>query len=248
MSALKEDYEKIISYGWSQDEVLKYLDLSQSTVREILYRKNKSENVSSRSKSTRINIMRLFLDKVAESGGMPDPKLIAEIPIMKRDFSIFVKLYYNLDFKLLNHIIDEAVERYKLSRLNIDYLSLFRQKYGDINEQNMTEASRIDPQFMADFITHGNIRNITKAIAISCLGSVANNEYLGFIRTRTTDKNHLIREMAYDALACYYFEDEDEHASVLEEFKESLRKGEEKSPGVIMKINQLITLMETYQS
>jgi hypothetical protein len=243
---LKQEVEKIFSFGWNSKSVSDYLDVREGTLIDVLHRKNRVQQ-GSKSKTIRITYFRIFLEKISASGVFPTHDLVDSIPVMgERSFSTFIKEFYSKEEQLVIYIINESVEKFVSSRLALDFVGLFKEKFGGvINEKTLTNAAMKEPQFLADFITQGNIKNFTKALAVSKLGLAGNDTFLGLLRSLTRDSSPLVREGAYKALAEYFFNDEEKYSFIYEEFKAALEN--ETGDGVKKQIVSLMKVMEMYK-
>ena len=165
---LKQEVEKIFSFGWNSESVSEYLDVKVGTLNDVLHRKRRAQLVS-KSKSIRITYFRIFLERLFTRGVFPTHDLVESIPVMgERSFSTFIKEFYSIEEKVVIHIINESVDKFLSNRLTLDFVELFKEKFGGvINERTLTEGAKEDPQFLADFITQGKIKNFTTYITVN---------------------------------------------------------------------------------
>jgi hypothetical protein len=249
MSALqlRQEVEKICNFGWNIKNVSSYLDVKEGTLNDVLHRKKRTQVKGSKSKTIRITYFRIFLEKISESGAFPTLDLVNSIPVMgERTFSTFIKEFYANEERLVLHIIYESVEKFKSNRLAIDFIKNFKEKFdGVVNESTLTKAAMDNPQFLADFITQGKIKNFTKALAVSKLGLAVNDNFLGLIKSLTRDTSPLVREGAYKALSEYFLADEEKYADLFQYFKDALEI--ETGEGVKKQIASLLSVMEMYK-
>lgn len=243
---LRQEVEKIFSFGWNSKTVSHYLDVKEGTLNDVLHRKKRAQ-LGSKSKTIRITYFRIFLEKLFDNGLFPTIDLVESVPVMgERSFSTFIKEFYSTEEQLVIHIITESVNKFVSNRLAVDFVSEFKERFGGaINEKTLTSAAMENPQFLADFITQGKIKNFTKALAVSKLGLSVNDNYLGLIKALTRDESPLVREGAYKALAEYFFEDEQKYSYLYDDFKAALEK--EKGEGVKKQIASLLNVMEMYK-
>jgi hypothetical protein len=129
--------------------------------------------------------------------------------------------------------------------MQINYISEFEKRFGDINEDNLTLAAVQDPQFLADFISLGQIRPITKAIALSKLGLSHDDSCLELLKGFTKNNVPLVREGAFQGLSEYFFHDENKCSELLAFFRQALKT--EPALGVQNQIQNLIESMEMYE-
>lgn len=244
---LKEEVEVIQKLGWNIENVSSYLDVGVATLNDVLHRSKRPAAKRSKSKTVRITYFRIFLEKISASGAFPTHELVDSIPVMgERNFSTFIKEFYASEEKMVVHIINESVEKFVSNRLAIDFVSLFKERFGGmVNEKTLTKAAMEDPQFLADFITQGKIKNFTRALAVSKLGLSLDDKFLGLIKSFTRDSSPLVREGAFKALAEYFFEDEEKYSGLYKEFKEALEN--EAGEGVRKQIASLLSLMDMYK-
>ena len=244
---LKHEVETIRRFGWDVKNVSSYLDVKVGTLKDVLHRKKRAEPKGSKSKTVRITYFRIFLEKISASGAFPTHELVDSIPVMgERNFSTFIKEFYAKEEQLIIHIINESVAKFISNRLAIDFVAQFKEKFGGvINERTLTTAALEAPQFLADFITQGKIKNFTKALAVSKLGLTANDNFLGLITSVTRDPSPLVREGAYKALSEYFLNDEEKYSYLYQDFKSALET--ESGDGVKKQIASLMKVMEMYK-
>jgi hypothetical protein len=243
---LKQEVKKIFSLGWNAKSVSDYLDVTEGTLHDVLHR-NKRAQLGSRSKTIRITYFRIFLEKLFANGLFPTRELVDSVPVMgERSFSTFIKEFYSKEEQLVTYIINESVDKFLSNRFSLDFVALFKEKFGGvINEKTLTQAALKEPQFLADFITQGKIKNFTKALALSKLGLAGDDTFLGLIKSLILDPSPLVREGAYQALAEYFLNDEDKYSYLYEDFKNALET--ETGEGVKKQIVSLMKVMEMYK-
>jgi len=243
---IRDDVKKIREdYGWDLNYISSRLDIKENTLEDILYR-NKETNITSKSKTIRVHFLRVFLDKINDSGDFPTPKLVSSIPVMSgRDFFSFVREFYKKENELILYIIETSIKDFISNKIDIDYIQEFKKKFeGVINDETLTLAVKENPEFLANFINHGKVKNLTKALAVAKLGLIANDNYLGMIKSFTKDNSPLVREGAYKALAEYFIEDPEKHQDLYKFFKNALN--EKDGEGVKRQIKSLLDVMEMY--
>jgi len=243
---IKEDVKKIREdYGWGLKCVSERLGVKVNTLEDILYRDNES-SLTSKSKTLRVHFLRIFLDRINESGDFPTLQLVSSIPVMKdRDFFSFVRDYYKEETEIVMHIIESAISDFAANKINIDYVTEFKKRFGGaVNDKTLAKAAKENPEFLANFISHGKIKNLTKAVAIAKLGLMADENYLGMIKSYTKDASPLVREGAYKALSEYFIEEPEKHERIYKDFKQALK--EKEGEGVKRQIKSLLDLMEVY--
>lgn len=242
----KQEVNKIQKFGWDIDRVSSYLDLNSETIKDLVSRSPKTKEKSSKTKSIKIHYFRIFLEEVSQTGAYPSLDLVVSIPVMEeKSFSKFIDEHYSDNTNLVVHIIRDAVKRFAANRLAKDYVGEFKNKYGMINEESLAKAALEEPQFLADFITQGKIKNFTKALATSKLGLSLNDDFIGLLKTLSVDTSALVREGAYQALAYYFIENPEKYASLYSYFVEGLKK--ETGDGVKKTISSLIRVMDMHK-
>lgn len=244
-TSVKDDIKVISGFGWNNDLTAKYLRMSTHTLEDASHR-NRPETNLGRTPMRKVPFFRHFLEDISKGGLRPTKKIVDSITIMPgMDFSSFIEQYYAKEEKLVIGIIDLSVEKFLARRRVVDYVEEFKSRFGGVvGEASITEAAVKDPQFLSEFIAHGQMNNTTRAIALSKLGLALDESLLGFIKAYAKDPSSLVREGAFQGLAEYYFDDEKKYSHLLAFFKSSLR--EEKAEGVQKQIANLIRAMEDF--
>lgn len=246
--ALKDDLKLIADLGFTPQRTARCLDLSPDTLEGILHRtatKAKAKKPST-SKTKRIPYFREVLVELSEGGiNVTEETLESITPLPGKNFFEFIKENYSGDEELVSHLIHQSVEAFLNSRMRINFVAVFEKRFGSVTEESLAHAATTDPQFLADFLSLGKIKPLTKALGLSKLGESHDEAFIGQLKSSTKDEAPLVREGAFQGLAEYFFFDEKKYSDLLLFFREALAN--ETGIGVQKQIRNLIEAMELYQ-
>jgi hypothetical protein len=243
-NALKKELSHIRELGWDADQTAAYLSISRETLTSINRKGIASSTTTSKTK--KLTFFRRFLSELADGGFIPNQELVNSIFIIPgKTFASFIDEHYKIKDEVVDHLIDMSVSKFVSSRLRIDYVSEFETKFGDVTEGNLSRAATENPQFLAEFAVHAEIKPLTRAIALSKLGTSLDDSFIGFLKTQTKHELPLVREGAFQGLAHYYFDDEYAYEDLLPFFRNALQA--EPGEGVKSQIRGLIEAMEFYR-
>lgn len=246
-TTLKDDLKIIAEFGFDSERTAEFLDLSPNTVNQILHRAEtkKTAREPSVSKTKRIPYFREILVELSKGGVSINEETLESIkPLPGSNFFQFIKENYSADEKLVSHLIHQSVESFLNSRMRINFVAEFENRFGAVTENSLAQVASTNPQFLADFLSLGKIKTLTKAIGLSKLGGSHDDAFLGQLKSFTKDEAPIVREGAFQGLAEYFFFDEKKHFALLPFFKDALAN--ETSVDVQKQIRNLIDAMEMY--
>jgi HEAT repeat protein len=115
-----------------------------------------------------------------------------------------------------------------------------------MNDKKLNDLACNSPASLAEYIQSDNIKSLTKAMAIVALGERVYPSYFNFLKNYISDKEDIVRELAFRALSFYYTEcNNGQYDYLLAEFRERLQT--EKAPGVRRRLESLIKFMQKYE-
>lgn len=125
-----------------------------------------------------------------------------------------------------------------------ELLEEYRKLYTHYNDETLKTAVVNHRDLVKEIIQHPKVNDLARAFGLHNLGEIVKSEEYEFIKSYLNDGSPLMREASARCLCDYYCEDKEKYSEV--RFILEAKLLDEKGPGVIKKITNLLDYMNRY--